>query len=163
MVWTEQRLNDLRRVCAAWRGTPYGDRMGIVGVGVDCVHFLSACLEGTGVTPAIQFPAYDTRDGLWSTSEKLKTIIADCLTVTEHGPFDAVQNGDIAVGRTGNQSSHCGIIVDGLLWQSLAGHGVIQPTWRLWRHNMEYVLRLTATGLIQQPIDLGNVWQDMQA
>ena len=159
MIWTPERAALARASCQMWEGTPHVDRIAKVGVGVDCIKLVHEILVGAGVIEWREFTGYDVRAGMHSYSDRLRRILChvlhcDCLP----GNTEPLLFGDVLVFTTGRRSGHVGFYehigapeVAGYIWHALAGHWVTKSDIKLWRSEIDSVIRLTQVGWKNDP------------
>ncbi len=153
-LWTPARQAIALATLAKWHGTPHRDRLAIVGIGIDCAKLINEVIVDAGIVQRIELGAYDTVDGLHNVSHRLARAVEKLLHV-ERISIDLPEFGAIAIYRTGTRSGHCGFITGHEVWHSLAGVGVTHGQYKLWRHQIEFVYRLTATGF--KSTEVGNL------
>lgn len=157
-IWTPERRALALKSVEKWRGTPHRDRMAVVGVGVDCIHFVAAVLWESGIIPQFEFPGYNPAEGLHERSERLAGGLARCLYAAQTDKA-APQFGDVAVFKTGRVSGHCGFVLGDTIAHALAHQSVVITNYRVWRPAINFLFRVEATGLRMKPSEL---WQDTQ-
>ena len=131
--------------CWLWHGTPHGNRMARVGVGVDCVQFVNEILVASGVVERMPFGGYSVDAGLHIPSTKIQGVIERALFVQTVAAADA-QFGDIAVFKNGTRSAHVGLVGEKVVWHALANQFVTRSQFSLWKHEIETLYRLTSIG-----------------
>lgn len=141
-IWTPERKELAIATLKKWHGTPHRDRLAIVGVGIDCAQLINEVLIDSGIVQRIELGAYDTADGLHNVSHRLARAI-ELLLHVQRVSTDNPEFGDIAIYKTGTRSGHCAFITGREVFHSLAGVGVTHGQYRLWRHQIEFVYRLT--------------------
>ena len=149
-IWTQHRRALALAAVARWHGTPHRDSMAEPGVGVDCIRLVVAILTESGVTEPFTFPAYNVAEGLHDKSGRMRDGFLRCShsrTVDKRDP----QFGDVAVFKTGRMSGHCAFLLDGQLCHALARQFVMLSEYRLWRREVDCLIRLEAVGLRAQP------------
>lgn len=156
IIWTPERKELALKSCEKWRGTPHKNRMSVLGVGIDCIKFVNEVLADSGIIDLQQFGGYDIQEGMFGVSDVLKKAVENSLHC-ERVDVSKNQFGDIAVFRNGMMAGHCGFLDETHIWHSLAGHFVTRSGYRLWNHDIEFLFRITKTGLkrsAQAAIDL---------
>lgn len=152
-VWTEERKQAARAICALYAGTPHRNRMARPGKngGVDCIHFVAEVLSGAGVILPHTLPAYDERLGVL----RARNVIEDILLQHLHAEIaPEPEFGDIVICTCGRQSNHVGIVIDGQMWH-VPGRGWCGPeALGNWAARVQSFVRLTDTGLRQDPARL---------
>jgi hypothetical protein len=119
-------LDDLRAEVLSWMRTPYRHFCGVKGKGVDCIHFLARCLEAINAGQGKVFivPWY-SKD--WHLHAESEPILMNGVTKQVPGVFvqrSELRDGDIVLMKFGHHISHCGINLDGYVYQALAEYGV---------------------------------------
>lgn len=146
-IWTPERQAAARREAEEWRGTPHFDRMKSKGVGVDCINFVAAVVQASGIWPTFTMPGYSTRTGLGRSENVIERILLKLCHCEPVGETEEWQFGDIVIFTVGRQSNHVGIFLDGFIWHSMARHLVEpMPVHRSTFEAVQGVLRLTGDG-----------------
>lgn len=127
--------------------------MAVVGEGVDCIHLVVEILSDAGVMPRFRFPSYNVADGLHERSDRMRDGFLRCAFAREVDKKDP-QFGDVAIGKTGRFSGHCAFMLDGQIVHALARQFVVVSPWRLWRREMDTLIRIEQPGLREQPSQL---------
>ena len=153
MIWTPARRALAIASAAKWRGTPHRDSMAEPGVGIDCIRLVVEILTDAGVTPPFRFPSYNVAEGLHARSDRMRDGFLRYAFAAEADKMNP-QFGDIAIGKTGRFSGHCAFMLDGQIVHSLARQFVVVSPWRLWRREMDTLIRIEQTGLREQPAGL---------
>jgi len=151
MKWyfdSEERCQRLRQILEEWKGTPYKHRCAVKGQGADCILFVGAALAEAGAaSPSIlkNLPDYP-RD--WHIHRDVELLINEIesrlpvekLSLRDYQP----KNGDILLYRFGKAQSHSSIYMDGKVYQSVMGIGVIDLRFSssLWANRLKRVYRL---------------------
>lgn len=150
MIWDEQRKEIARNALRRWHGTPYKNRIAVVGVGVDCINLVCEILYEAQVIPRASFSGYDTDLGMWAESTRLQDTMLRCLNaewVTSDFEF-----GDIFIMKTGTRSAHCGFYSDdGYIWHSLSRRCVTRSDFSLWKREILGMVRIVKTGFRMSP------------
>lgn len=121
-IWTDERKDKARAACKFWQGTSHSHWMRIPNVGIDCIHFVVDVMERAGAIEKADIPRYHDNLGHKGADEKLIgefTMRAPVVIVTVPYEF-----GDILVFKTNININHVAILIDGLVWHSLAGRHV---------------------------------------
>ena len=139
-----------------WLGTPHRDRMAMVGVGIDCIHFVRQVMMAGGISESFELPYYLPRWGIGRGNNIMERLLLQCfdgVLVPYH--MEPLADGDILIFQVGRQSNHCGIVLDGQCWHSQAAYVVhpdpINPEFLT---RLQAVVRLTARGPRRRPEEL---------
>lgn len=149
-IWTPDRKKTALATLGKWQSTPHRDRIAIPGVGIDCIQLVLQVLIDCEVIPAIVINGYDTTAGMHSHSDRLQRAFKSCMDL-EDVPAGDPQFGDLAIFKTGNRSGHCGFITEGQIWHALARRSVTFSDYKLWRWEIETLLRIKAVGFTGNP------------
>jgi cell wall-associated NlpC family hydrolase len=116
----------LRNCLQAWRGTPYRHGCAVRRKGADCIHFVTAVLHEVGVTPnRLPVPDYPKDWHLHNEDSWLLAGVRKHVPAKEVLPEMPFMAGDILLFHVGRTTAHAGISLDGKVWHSLLGHGVV--------------------------------------
>lgn len=140
-----EKQNQLGRILESWVGTPFRHGVGVRGMGVDCIYFVTRVMEEMELGP-FQIPEY-SRDWLFHSNEELllngilKSINVKSLNLLE--PL----NGDIILFKFGRTNSHSAIFYKDHLYQAVNGIGVIKLHWldARWHKRKRHALRILTT------------------
>lgn len=122
MIWTEERKQLAREACAYWQGTPHAHWMRNHGIGIDCIHFVVDVLERAGVANDIEIPRYSNNIGMKGADEKLIKEFSDRFPVEiVKEPYEF---GDILIFDPRISINHIALLIDGMVWHSLAKQAV---------------------------------------
>ena len=127
-----ERVYALRREALSWRGTPFrqGGRVkGPLG-GIDCVGFVLACYAAAGfIAPGdVTVPPYDVDHYEHSDVSQLEEWFrapAVRARMPRRDEDDSRHTGDLVFIRHRRAVHHCGLWIEGLVWHTMRGHGVL--------------------------------------
>lgn len=148
--WKSKELAELLNEARRWEGTPHRDRMAKPGVGIDCLFFLRELAVFAGVLPPFQMPFYRPIWGVGREFNVIERVLLTCCHAVKLDPAEPLQDGDAVIFTVGKQSNHVALVLDGMLWHSVADQGVTADpltTGQPWQS----VVRLTAPGFIRRP------------
>lgn len=122
----------LRAAARAWLGTPFREGGRVPGRhgGVDCVGFILACYVAAGFVAAgeVVVPAYDVDHYEHSDVSRLEEWFR-APAVRERMPrcdeAEPRRTGDLVFIRHRRAVHHCALWIDGALWHTVRGHGVL--------------------------------------
>lgn len=114
-------VDALRRELASWQGTPFFPRTARKGVGVDCIQFAIAVLQGVGVVGPVEWPRYSVKGGGPELVELIRTRILDETPLREVDLLPLMP-GDVLLASS---PLHLAIVgAEGEVWQALHPLGV---------------------------------------
>lgn len=140
-------LTEARR----WRGTKHANRMAVVGIGVDCIHFVREIMVAGGVCDRFTVPHYSDRLGQGMAVNFMERLFIDCFHAVALPTGMEPEDGDIVIFKVGRQSNHCGIVLGGELWHAVARSWVKNDPLEHWRDKVQSFLRITAPGCRRRP------------
>lgn len=149
-IWTEERKERAGACCRKWHGTPHADKIAILGVGIDCIHFLTEIIFDTMIAERREFSGYKLDHGLHSVSQRLSRALEASLHV-ERVTAEDTTFGDVWIFRTGGRSGHCGFYDGHTVWHALSGHRVTPSQGNHWIREVEFFYRFTGIGWKQEP------------
>lgn len=141
---------ELKRILEEWEGTPYKHKVGVKGLGADCIHFVGRSLEELELVDFrfIVVPDYPRDWHQHNTREALAETIEKHLKVEKHLMREgfAFMDGDIILSHYGKASSHAGIYYEGYVYQALDNIGVRKITIldQTFRKQMKFIYRILA-------------------
>lgn len=162
MIWTPERRKAALAAAERWHGTPHHDRMAEPGVGIDCMNLVVEILRGAGVLPQFDLPYYDTREGLFQWSDRLKFAFLKCGHCAE-ADKRVPEFGDVAVFKTIRVSGHCAFVTGPELIHAIGNRQVTRSRYTAWQQRIDCLLRFTATGLKADPKTIWHGLQDSSA
>jgi cell wall-associated NlpC family hydrolase len=118
-------LEKLKAEILKWKNTPYRHWTGVLGKGVDCIHYIVRVYEAAGATKGryINIPKYSPdwhlHNGRKLLVEGIKAQL-DCMEVNPKDP----ENGDLILYRFGLHEAHGGLFLNGDVHQALTDIGV---------------------------------------
>lgn len=108
---SERSPDQLRQAIVAealtWAGTPFHDRAGVKGAGVDCIHFIIRVFAAAGVIKDFDPPVYSPQWFL----HKDEPLFLTGLEKYAH-QVEMPEPGDIAMFNFGRHAAHGAIIID---------------------------------------------------
>lgn len=111
----------LRRELASWDDTPFFPRTACKGVGVDCIQFAIAVLQGVGIVGPVQWPRYSVKGGGPELVEMIRARIA-AETPLREVDLLPLMPGDVLLAAA---PLHLAIVgAEGEIWQALHPAGV---------------------------------------
>lgn len=152
MIWTPERIALARAELASWKGVAHRDRVAVRGVAIDCINLVKEVLIAAGIIPRLPLPTYSTQDGQFTVSDALKNSLMAAL-YCEEVPVSEMTFGDIAVFRTGQRSGHAGFCAPPHIWHALARQCVTESDIKLWRRDIQTLIRLTGEGFKLSPVE----------
>lgn len=99
-------------VAHAWLGTPFAERQGIKGAGVDCVHLVAAIMQECGAQFAFSPPYYRMDQTVHYDRSFLAEYLDQCPLTERLTPGQPPQAGDIVTLLFGRAPHHCGVVLD---------------------------------------------------
>jgi len=137
--------------------------MRLAGEGVDCINFVMAILEGSGVLPRTPLPFYDERLGSFRARNVMEDLFLRFFHAEAHEPEwnnGCPEFGDVVICKCGRQSNHVGIILDGWFWH-VPSKGFCSPEpWPFWQFRAQRLVRFTQIGRREDPAGLR--WRDIK-
>ena len=140
-------LTEARR----WIGTPHANRMAVVGIGIDCIHYVREIMVAGGVCDRFTVPHYSDRLGQGLESNFMERLLMACFFVELVPKDEEPQDGDIIIFKVGRQSNHCGMFFAGEVWHAVARSWVKNDPLEHWRDKVQSFLRITALGCRRRP------------
>lgn len=122
-----ESIDALRVVVNSWKGTPFKHKTVVKGIGVDCIHFVVACLVEVGYLRSsiwAKVPDYPRDWHLHRDSTLLNDMLLRYLNVEECSRDD-LRDGDLVLYRFGQSNAHAALYLDGKVYQSVEGRGVM--------------------------------------
>lgn len=151
MIWTSERQQLAIESLHTWKGTKYGHRIAVPGVGIDCVHLVGEVLIAAGIVERRTFGGYSVDEGVVTTSTKLREAFMATLHLELVDP-DAPEFGDIIDFDNGTGvTAHCAIYENGNVWHSLSGRGVTKSDYAVRRRRVAALMRITQEGYRMNP------------
>lgn len=102
-----QRI-DVMREAFSWQRTPFHDKAGVKGVGVDCAFFPYHVYRSAGLIPAFEIPDYSPQFLLHSKEERYLAVVEQFAVRVDRTPLP----GDFLMYWFGRCHSHGAIAAD---------------------------------------------------
>lgn len=154
-IWTPERQAAALAAAETFRGTPHMQRRREAGRGVDCVQFVIAVLQASGVLPDFQWPQYRQDIGFRIGRNQLGDLMrevfyAESIEVAGWEP----KTGDVGIFKCGKTSNHCGIIIGGRFWHVTTTSPTHDVSPRVVTGHLQEVVRFSRAGLKSEPRNL---------
>ena len=135
---SKERQGKLEKAIDAWEGTPFHHYSSVLGVGVDCNHYVLNVYRLAGLDIKVTFPIYSADRHLHVAQEVLLGYVekVECLTMVD---ISNPMNGDLLLYKFGKATSHPAIYFDGYICHSVIKIGVHKMNFK----EKKYLKRLT--------------------
>ena len=141
----KENQEKLKKEVEEWVGTPFRHYAGVKKAGADCIHFAMKVYEAIGaIKDPMRGVKYYGHDWCHHTPEqKLRNGLVVRPEFVEVG-FGKEMIGDLVLYQFGRAASHCGIYIDGNVYQSINLVGVHRVLYKdtLWAKRRRFCFRI---------------------
>lgn len=151
-VWTPERQALAIAEAESWRGTKHAHRIASRGRGIDCIRYVVRILVASGVVEPTAVPTYPLAWGYASAENKIGNAFLACCDAVRI-PVDDWQPafGDVCIWKSGQNSNHCGIFLDGSIWHVSTNSPAAPAPLETTRRRLQEAIRLESSGWTREP------------